>query len=394
MLINFFDHLRARKVPVSVRELLDLHEALKSGLVYADQSAFYSLARTVMVKDEKHYDRFDQAFADFMKGVDASSVRLLDANIPDDWLRNALMREFTDEEKAAMEAMGDLDKLMQAFRKRLEEQKKRHQGGNRWIGTGGASPFGAHGFNPEGIRIGQSGGRHQRAVKVWEQRQFRNLDENVELGTRNIKLALRRLRRFARQGAAELLDLDNTIQGTAAQGGILDIHMMPERHNAVKVLLFLDIGGSMDPHVRLCEELFSACKTEFKHLEYFYFHNFIYESVWKNNLRRSSERTSTWDLMHKYGADYRVIFVGDASMAPYEISHVGGSVEHFNEEPGSLWMNRVTDTWKKVIWLNPMPEQAWTYTYSTQMTRELMDDRMFPLTLKGIEDGIRALAQG
>jgi hypothetical protein len=389
MFLGLFDTLRNAKVPVSLRELLDLHAALKAGMAHADVDAFYTLARTVLVKDERHFDRFDRAFGAWFKGVPDLQAAL-DAEIPADWLRRAFAREFSDEERARIEALGGLDKLLEEFRKRLGEQHERHQGGNRWIGTGGTSPFGNSGYNPEGIRIGGIGG-NRRAVKVWEQRQFRNLDDQVEIGTRNIKLALRRLRRFAREGAADELDLDGTIAATAREGGMLDIRMRPERHNAVKVLLLLDIGGSMDEHVRVCEELFSACRSEFKHLEHYYFHNCLYESLWKHNQRRFNERLSTLELLRTYGADYRVVIVGDAAMASYEITHPGGSVEHVNEEPGSVWIQRLVDRFGKMAWLNPTPQRAWDYSQSTGIIRSLLSERMFPLTLAGLDDAIRNL---
>ena len=330
MLLNLFNEMRAAKVPVSVRELLDLIDALKHRVVFADMDEFYYLARTIMVKDERHFDKFDRAFGAYFKGLEKLDDHLK-ALIPEEWLRKEFERLLTDEEKAQIQSLGGLDKLIEEFKKRLEEQKERHAGGNKWIGTGGTSPFGSGGFNPEGIRVGDAGKRQGKAAKVWDQREYKNLDDQVELGTRNIKIALRRLRKFAREGAAEELDIDGTIDHTAKDAGLLNIQMRPERRNTVKLLLLLDIGGSMDAHVKVCEELFSARKTEFKHLEYFYFHNFIYESVWKNNLRRSSERTATFDLLHKYGPDYKVVFVGDAAMAPYEITQAGGSVEHWNE---------------------------------------------------------------
>ncbi|MCL6416891.1 VWA domain-containing protein [Aestuariirhabdus sp. Z084] len=392
MLLDFFSEIRAAKVPATLKELLDLMEALKQGVVFADLDQFYFLARTCLVKDEKHFDKFDRAFSAYFEGL-ANIDDLLEAMIPEEWLRKEFEKSLTEEEKAKIESLGGLDKLLEEFKKRLEEQKKRHQGGNRWIGTGGTSPYGAYGYNPEGIRIGQEGGRNNSAVKVWDKREFRNLDEDIELGTRNIKMALRRLRKFARQGAADQLDINDTISSTAKNGGWLDLKLVPERHNAVKVLLFIDIGGTMDAHVRLCEELFSACKTEFKHLEFFYFHNCIYESVWKDNLRRANERTSTWDLLHTFGSDYKVIFIGDASMAPYEVSHVGGSVEHWNEEAGSVWLERVREKFSKVIWLNPHTPDSWGYTQSTQMIKQLVEDKMYPLTVKGLEEGMRYLSK-
>jgi uncharacterized protein with von Willebrand factor type A (vWA) domain len=392
MLVHFYQTLRQFQVPTSIRELIDLNAALKTGLVYADQEAFYQLAKLVLVKDERHYDKFDRAFKAYFDGLEGLSLDDFSKQIPDDWLRKELEKQLSPEELAELQKAGSLEELLKKFLERLNEQEKRHQGGNKMIGTGGTSPFGAYGANPEGIRMAGPS-RNKSAVKVWEKREFRNLDDNVELGIRNIKLALRRLRRFARQGAEEILDIDDTIRYTAHNAGMLDIKLVAERKNRVKVLLFFDIGGSMDPYVRTCEELFSAAKTEFKHLEFFYFHNFIYESVWKNNFRRWSERTSIYDIIHKYGSDYRVIFVGDASMSPYEIQAVGGSVEHFNEEPGAVWMQRLTHHFQKVVWLNPEPEKHWKMTPSTEMTQQLLDQRMHPLTLKGIEDAMKYLSK-
>lgn len=392
MLVHFYQTLRQFQVPTSIRELIDLNAALKTGLVYADQEAFYQLAKLVLVKDERHYDKFDRAFKAYFDGLEGLSLDDFSKQIPEDWLRKELEKQLSPEELAELQKAGSLEELLKKFLERLNEQEKRHQGGNKMIGTGGTSPFGAYGANPEGIRMAGPS-RNKSAVKVWEKREFRNLDDNVELGIRNIKLALRRLRRFARQGAEEILDIDDTIRHTAHNAGMLDIKLVAERKNRVKVLLFFDIGGSMDPYVRTCEELFSAAKTEFKHLEFFYFHNFIYESVWKNNFRRWSERTSIYDIIHKYGSDYRVIFVGDASMSPYEIQAVGGSVEHFNEEPGAVWMQRLTHHFQKVVWLNPEPEKHWKMTPSTEMTQQLLDQRMHPLTLKGIEDAMKYLSK-
>jgi hypothetical protein len=393
MLLNLFNEMRAARVPVSLRELLDLHEALQRKVVFADMDEFYYLARTLLVKDERHFDKFDRAFSAYFNGLQDLD-RHLEALIPEDWLRKEFERQLTDEERARIQSLGGLDKLIEAFKQRLAEQKGRHAGGNKWIGTGGTSPFGSGGYNPEGVRVGDAGARQGKAVKVWDQRDYKNLDDSVELGTRNIKVALRRLRRFAREGAAEEFDLDSTIDHTARDAGLLNIQMRPERRNTVKLLLLLDIGGSMDAHVKVCEELFSACKTEFKHLEYFYFHNFIYESVWKNNLRRMSERTDTFDLLHKYGADYKVVFVGDAAMAPYEITQAGGSVEHWNEEAGFVWMRRFTEKFKKLVWINPYPRETWDYSASNQIVRELVKDQMYPLTLGGLEEAMRFLAKG
>lgn len=393
MLINFFFSLREAKVPVTIREFLDLLEAMKQHLVEYDMDAFYQLSRTCLIKDERYYDKFDRAFAQYFKGIkDTASPDFLNANIPDEWLRKAMERHFTQEELDALQAMGGLDKLMEQFRKLLEEQKERHQGGSKWIGTAGTSPYGAYGANPEGMRLtGES--RNKSAVKVWEKRQYRNLDDNHQLGVRNIKMALRRLRRLARSGGAEELDIHDTIQATADKGGLLDIKMMPERRNRVKVLLFFDVGGSMDPHIRICEELFSAARTEFKNMEFYYFHNFIYEGLWTDNQRRWEERTSTWDVIHTFPSDYRVIFVGDASMSPMEISSPGGSVEHYNEEAGSVWMQRLLNHFSKVIWLNPEHEEQWRNVASIRHINALLNNHMYPLTLKGIEMGMKHLSR-
>lgn len=392
MLINFFFTLREHRVPTTIRELLDLLQALEQGVVYASIDEFYLLSRAVLVKDEKHFDKFDRAFAKYFEGIDSIDPELLTKAIPEDWLRKEIEKNLSPEELAELQKTGSLEKLMEQLRERLEEQHKRHQGGNRMVGTGGTSPFGGYGANPEGVRLtGPS--RNKSAVKVWEKREFRNLDDSVELGIRNIKVALRRLRKFTRTGVAEELDIDDTIRSTAHKAGLLDIKMVPERKNKVKVLLFFDVGGSMDPHIKLCEELFSAARTEFKHMEYFYFHNFIYEGVWRDNFRRWSERTSVWDIIHKFGPDYRVIFVGDASMSPYEIMSVGGSVEHFNEEPGAVWMQRLTQHFQKLVWLNPEPQRAWSGTQSILQARQLVGDRMYPLTIKGIEDGMKYLSK-
>jgi uncharacterized protein with von Willebrand factor type A (vWA) domain len=391
VLVNFFHVLKDTGVPVTPRELLDLLEAMERRLVFGDMDDFYSLSRAILVKDEKYYDRFDRAFGLHFQDLEALDD-VIEAMIPDDWLRSEFMKQLSEEDKAKIESLGGLEELIEQFKQRLEEQKKRHQGGNKWIGTEGTSPFGNDGYHPEGIRVGGES-KNKRAAKVWDRRDFKNLDDSVELGTRNIKVALRRLRKFARTGATEELDLDDTIKSTARNAGLLDIKMVPERHNAVKVLLFLDIGGSMDPHVKVCEELFSAARTEFKHLEYFYFHNFLYESVWKNNIRRFNERTSTLDLMHKYGHDYKLVFVGDASMSPYEIMQPGGSVEHWNEESGELWMRRLRETYEKCIWINPVPEDEWEYTQSISITRQLMEGNMYPLTLRGLEEGMSFLSK-
>jgi uncharacterized protein with von Willebrand factor type A (vWA) domain len=394
MLIRFFLMLRAAGVPASITEFLALLQSLAAGIIEpaegltaADQ--FYYLARSILVKDERHFDRFDRAFAAHFHGAELAFEALL-AEVPADWLRQSLALHLTDEEKARIESLGGWDALMAALRARLEEQKARHEGGHKWIGTGGTSPFGTHGYNPEGIRIG-SGGGNRRAIKLWERREYANLDDDAGLGRRNVKLALRRLRRFASQGAADTLDLDGTIDSTARRAGLLDIRMVPERHNAVKVLLFLDIGGSMDEHVRICEELFAAARGEFKHLEHFYFHNFVYESVWRDNRRRHSERTPLPQLMRTYGRDYRLVIVGDATMSPYEILQPGGSIEHWNEEPGAAWMKRLLASFPRHVWLNPEPRDRWDYTPSVRITRELFEDRMFPLSLAGLDLAMRSL---
>ncbi len=391
MLISFFNTLRRSGIPVSLKELMDLLGCLDQRLAFADMDDFYFLARATMVKDEKYFDRFDRAFGAYFKDLQEIDD-LLEALIPDDWLRKEFERNLSEEDKARIESLGGLEKLIEEFKKRLDEQKKRHQGGNKWIGTGGTSPFGHSGYHPEGIRVGGEGG-NKRAVKVWEKREFRNLDDTVELGTRNIKVALRRLRKFARTGAEEELDLDDTISSTARNAGLLDIKMVPERHNAVKLLLFLDVGGSMDPHIRVCEELFSAARSEFKHLEYFYFHNFVYESVWRNNIRRHQERIPLLDVMHRYAHDYKVVFVGDASMSPYEILQPGGSVEHWNEEPGELWMRRLRETYDKVVWLNPLPRAEWEWTQSVGIINQVMEGQMYPMTLQGMEESMAYLSR-
>ncbi len=390
MLIDFFLKLKSHRLPVSVKEYLTLLEAMEKGVIGQSVDEFYYLSRASLVKDEANFDKFDRAFAEFWEGVEA--IPGVEAGIPLEWLLKQAELTLSDEEKARVEALGGWEKLMETLKKRLEEQKARHQGGNKWIGTAGTSPFGAHGYNPEGIRIGQGKSRNRGAVKVWDKREYLNLDDSVQLGTRNIKVALRRLRRFAREGAADEFDLDNTINSTARKA-YLDIHMRPERRNTVKVLLLLDIGGTMDDHIKLCEELFSAAKTEFKHLQYYYFHNCLYDYVWKDNRRRHSERTRTWDVLHKYGHDYKVIFVGDATMSPYEILQPGGSVEYSNEEPGALWIKRVTDVYPKCVWLNPEPEEVWGYRQSVNIMRELMGGRMFPTTLGGLERAMRLLTK-
>lgn len=392
MLIDFFQEVHKHKVPCSVREYLDLVRALEANLAFANIEDFYALSRLCLVKDEKYYDRFDRAFASYFDGIEQMDV-LEDINLPAEWMRKEFERILSEEDKAKLEGMGGLDKLMETLKERLKEQHKRHQGGNKMIGTGGVSPFGANGYNPEGMRIDQGQSRHNRAVKVWEKRQFRNLDDSRELGTRNLKMVLRRLRRFARQGASDELDMDGTIASTAKNAGYLNIKMVPERHNAAKVLLFFDVGGSMDPYIKLCEELFSAARSEFKHMEIFYFHNCLYESVWKNNFRRMDERTDTWEILRKYGSDYRVIFVGDAMMAPYEVSHQGGSVEHWNEESGATWLTRVVEHFDQLVWLNPMSEEYWGSGGSLGMIRELIENQMYSMTLAGIEKAIQQLTK-
>jgi uncharacterized protein len=391
MFVSFFHDLKAAGLPVSLREYLTLMEALKVDLAERRVEDFYYLARASLVKDERHLDTFDRVFGHAFKGLDLMSDAL-EADIPAEWLKKLAEKFLTDEEKAEIMALGGFDKLMETLKERLKEQKGRHQGGNKWIGTAGTSPFGAYGYNPEGVRIGQDESRHRRAVKVWDKREFKDLDGSVELGTRNIKVALKRLRKFARTGAADELDLDGTIDATARQG-YLDVKLRPERHNAVKVLIFFDIGGSMDDHIKICEELFSAARSEFKVMEYFYFHNCLYETVWKSNRRRHAERLSTYDILHKYPADYKVIFIGDASMSPYEIAQPGGSVEHWNEEAGALWLSRVRSIYPRTIWLNPIPEEHWGWTHSIRMIRELFEGRMYPLTLEGLEAGMKELAR-
>jgi len=390
MFIHFFMELRSAGVPVSLREYLTLMEALDQGIARYDIQQFYYLCRSAWVKDERHLDRFDQVFGKIFKGLETT---LEDGSqpIPEDWLKKMAEKYLSDEEKQEIEALGGWDKLMETLKKRLAEQEKRHQGGSKWIGTAGTSPFGAYGYNPEGVRIGQDKGRHGRAVKVWDKRQFKNLDDNVELGTRNIKIALRRLRKFARLGAPSELDLDSTIRSTA-QKGFLDVQMVPERHNATKVLLFLDVGGSMDPHIKMMEELFSAARSEFKHMEYFYFHNCPYERVWRDNNRRHAHVIPTHEVMRTYGADYKLIFVGDASMSPYEIVYPGGSVEHMNAESGQVWMDRLTNVYGHAVWLNPVREAWWGHTQSVGMVKQLMSDRMYPLTLGGLDAAIRELS--
>jgi len=390
MLFDFFFTVRKAGVPVSVKEYLTLLEALDKGVVYGNVDDFYSLARTCLVKDEAYFDRFDLAFAEYFKGVHAIPDAFV-KDIPAEWLKKIAERWLTEEEKARIEALGGWEKLLETLQQRLEEQKDRHQGGSKWIGTAGTSPFGAYGYNPEGVRIGQEGSRNRRAVKVWDRRDYRDYDSNRELGVRNIKMALRRLRRFAREGAPEVLDLDGTIRSTAKNAGWLDLRMVPEPHNAVKVLLFLDVGGTMDDHIRVVEELFSATRTEFKNLEYFYFHNCVYESVWKDNRRRHN-RTPTVEVMRKYGHDYKLVIVGDASMSPYELEQKGGSVEHWNDEPGRAWLERMLRSWPRAVWLNPVPEEHWTWTTSIQNIQRIMEGRMFPLTVAGLERAMKQLS--
>jgi uncharacterized protein len=389
MFATFFHELKAAKVPVTLKEYLTLMEALQADLADQRVEHFYYLSRATLVKDERHLDKFDQVFGHVFKGLELMSDAV-EAAIPEEWLRAVTSLYLSEEDKKKIEALGGWDKIMEELKKRLAEQKGRHQGGSKWIGTGGTSPYGAEGYNPAGVRIGQKENRNFRALKVWDKREFKDLDDKVELGTRNIKVALRRLRKFAREGAADELDLDGTIRGTARKG-YLDIQMRPERRNAIKVLMFFDIGGSMDYHVKLAEELFSAARAEMKHMEYFYFHNCLYEFLWKDNKRRWTERTPTFDVLHKFPSDYKVVFVGDASMSPYEITVPGGSVEHMNEEPGATWIKRVTDIYEHAVWLNPVPEAHWSWTPSIQLVSDLMEGRMFPLTLDGLDKAMKAL---
>ncbi len=394
MFLRFFENLRASHVPVSLREFLTFLEGMKAGLVTYDIEGFYYLARSAMVKDERNIDKFDRAFAMSFEALEAiSAEEMLEAvDIPREWLEKMAEKILSAEERAEIEALGGFDKLMETLKQRLKEQQGRHQGGNKWIGTAGTSPFGAYGYNPEGVRIGQDKSRHQRAVKVWDKREFRNLDGDVELGTRNIKVALKRLRNWVRDGAEEELDLEGTIRATA-EHGYLDVKTRPERHNAAKVLLFLDVGGSMDPHIKVVEELFSAARAEFKHLEYFYFHNCLYEGVWRDNARRWNDQTPTWEVLRTYGSDYKCIFVGDASMSPYEIAYRGGANEHWNDEAGQVWLQRAREQWPNHLWINPTPEAHWRYTPSIEMIREIFEGRMVPMTLEGIERGMRELGR-
>lgn len=390
MFFNFMDELRAAGISASLKEHLVLLEALDKEVIARRPEEFYYLSRATFVKDEGLLDRFDQVFSKVFKGIE-TSYGMEEQEIPLDWLKAVAEKYLSEEEMAEVEKLGSWEEIMETLKERLEEQQKRHEGGSKWIGTGGTSPYGNSGYNPEGVRIGGAGGQ-KKAIKVWDKREFQNLDSSKQLGTRNIKVALRRLRKFAREGSADELDINRTIDGTAKKGW-LDIHMRPERHNAVKLLLFLDVGGSMDPFVKLCEELFSAATSEFKNLEFFYFHNCVYEGVWKDNRRRFSERTNTWDILHKYGHDYKLIFVGDASMSPYEITHPGGSVEHFNEEAGVTWLQRMTNTYPATAWLNPVPEKQWGYSQSVKIIRELMNDRMYGLTLEGLSDAMKELTR-
>ena len=390
MLTDFFYRLRKVQIPVSVTEYLTLLAALQARVATLSVEDFYFLSRCTLVKDERYFDRFDQVFADYIEGKMTAFEEIL-GEIPLDWLRKQKELNLSEEEKAKIEALGGWEKLMETLKKRLEEQKKAHHGGSKWIGTGGTSPFGAHGYNPEGVRIGQNRSGQGRAVKVWDKREYRNLDDQVELGTRNIKMALRKLRKFAREGAEEELDVDDTIRSTARKAGMLDIKLVPERRNTTKLLLFLDVGGSMDPHVKICEEVFSATRAEFKHLEHFYFHNFVYETVWRDNLMRAVNRMPTNNVLHKFGSDHKVVFVGDATMSPYEVTAVGGSIEHWNEEPGAQWLQRVLTVYPHAVWLNPQPEEHWGYIPSISLIRKLMGDRMFPLTLDGLDRAIKAL---
>ncbi|MFN3899236.1 MAG: vWA domain-containing protein [Alishewanella aestuarii] len=389
MLVEFFFTLRKYGLKSSITELLDLLQALQQQVIFADTEAFYQLARLTLVKDESQYDKFDRAFAEYFEGVAAIDLA---SQIPDDWLIPDIIRQLSAEDKAALQRLGSLEELLKQLRERLAEQQKRHAGGNKWIGTGGTSPFGAYGFNPEGVRIGQQGSGARRAVKVWDKREFKDLDSQSELNNRSIKLALRQLRRFARSGAATELDLNGTIQATSEQGGYLDLRFVPERHNAVKVLMLFDVGGSMDDYIELCQQVFAAVRTEFKHLEFFYFHNCVYEGVWRNNQRRHTEQVSVLDLIHTYGSDYKLIFVGDATMGPYEIDYPGGSVEHWNQEPGRLWLERLLAQYPKAVWLNPQPEQWWRHYQSISIIKDIMQQRMQPLTLEGLTQAIKLLS--
>ena len=393
MFLNFFNELRAAKIPVTLKEYLILLEAMDKQVIDMEVEDFYYLSRTALVKDERNLDKFDKIFGSTFKGLDGMADALEATEFPEEWLRKMTEKFLTPEEMAEIEALGGFEKLMETLKQRMEEQKKRHEGGNKWIGTGGTSPFGANGYNPEGVRIGQDKSRHRRATKVWDKREFKNLDDSVEIGTRNIKVALRRLRKWARDGAPDELDLDTTIRNTAKQG-YLDLAMRAERRNSVNVLLLLDVGGSMDPYVRICEELFSAARSEIKNMEYYYFHNCPYEGLWKDNRRRYNERIPTWDVLNKYGADYKVIIVGDATMSPYEITYAGGSVEHWNEEAGGLWLQRFVDTYPSLVWLNPVKSHAWDHTGSIQLINEIIGrHRMFELTLGGLDEAMKELGR-
>lgn len=394
MFIPFFENLRKHAVPVTLREYLTFLEGVHAGLATYDVEAFYYLARTSMVKDERNIDRFDLAFAKTFEGLENISFdQVIEAvDLPADWLTQMAEKHLSQEEMDEIKALGGFEKLMETLKERLKEQKERHEGGSKWIGTKGTSPFGAQGYNPEGVRIGQEKSRHQRAVKVWDKREFKNFDDNVELGTRNIKMALKRLRRWARDGADDELDLDGTIRSTA-EHGYLDVKTRPERRNAVKVVLFLDVGGSMDPHIKVMEELFSAAKSEFKHLEHFYFHNCLYEGVWKDNRRRWSDQTPTWEVLRTYGHDYKAIFIGDASMSPYEVAYPGGANEHWNEESGETWLKRAREQWPDNIWINPVPRKYWGYTQSIKMIGEVFENQMFPMTLEGLSQGMKELTR-
>ncbi len=391
MFLRLFTELRDARVPVSLKEYLMLMEAMDKQVAGLSTDDFYYLSRAALVKDERNLDKFDRVFGHVFKGFEKVDESLM-ADIPAEWLKKLTEKFLTDEEKAEIEALGGFDKLMETLKERMAEQKERHEGGNKWIGTGGTSPFGANGYNPEGVRIGQDKGRHGKAVKVWDKREYKNLDDSVELGTRNIKVALRRLRKFAREGAADELDLPGTIKGTACQG-YLDIVMQPERRNKIKVLILFDIGGSMDSHIKLCEELFSAARTEFKNMEFFYFHNCLYESMWKDNRRRAVEKIPTWEVLHKFPHDYKVVIVGDATMSPYEITYPGGSVEHWNEEPGAVWLDRLLQIYESAVWLNPTAERHWDYTPSIGVMKQLMNDRMYPLTIQGLDKAMRELVR-
>ena len=392
MFVNFFFEVKKAGIPTSLREYLMLLEAMEAKVIEFSIDDFYYLSRSAMVKDERHIDKFDRVFGHVFKGLEPV-VGEEEVELPEEWLRKMAELYLTEEERQKIESLGGWQKLMETLQERLKEQEGRHQGGSKWIGTAGTSPFGAYGYNPEGVRIGQSESRNRRAVKVWDKREFKNFDDSIEIGIRNIQVALRRLRKFAREGAPTELDLPDTIKSTANNGGYLDLKLVPERHNQVKVLLFFDVGGSMDDHIRVCEEMFSACRTEFKHLEYFYFHNCMYESVWKDNRRRHTEKSDLWEVLRTYPQDYKVIFVGDATMSPYEIVYPGGSVEHWNEEAGADWMRRVLATYPRAIWLNPQPKDVWDYYESIRVINELMENRMFPMTIEGLENGIRELSR-